>query len=343
MAKISEITDMKPSWEKAVILEITKDGIEIRVLKEEKRIFVVKEIHESISDHDYDNFLLSCREHALINFINLFRNEPFAELWKYEYKNMIICEARALLLAKALPKYNPDSVISEIKVNDPQAYVVILSYKKGKLEGIEELENITHRTIMSEIYGYSDLKKNYKYLTVDKDTIEYDFITKLKGFLPAEQDKSILWDVHELQYIKDLSKKIQTIPKSVKNKAIDRSRSSVGRKNLENKNIPELISIDNISKHGRNDELFEDPQIESMETLGVDEICQNIQRRILVKKYLSQLTDRQQEVLKMRYEDNLTQQQIADKLGIGRKTVSDIERDAYKKLKKILPKESLLD
>ena len=90
----------------------------------------------------------------------------------------------------------------------------------------------------------------------------------------------------------------------------------------------------------------EGKQIHLMEVLLVDEVDvarqMEIRRDIdLIKKYLDEvLEEREAEIIKKRYgllgEQELTQREIANQMGISRSYVSRIEKKALEKLKNML-------
>ncbi len=90
----------------------------------------------------------------------------------------------------------------------------------------------------------------------------------------------------------------------------------------------------------------EGKQIHLMEVLLVDEVDISKQMEInrdmeIIRKYLDEvLTERESMIIKKRYglfgEQELTQREIADSLGISRSYVSRIEKKALEKLKKLL-------
>ena len=92
----------------------------------------------------------------------------------------------------------------------------------------------------------------------------------------------------------------------------------------------------------------EGKQIHLMEVLLVDEVDVPAQMEMrrdmgLIMRYLDEvLTEREAMIIKKRYglfgEEEITQREIADSLGISRSYVSRIEKKALEKLKKLLDK-----
>lgn len=61
----------------------------------------------------------------------------------------------------------------------------------------------------------------------------------------------------------------------------------------------------------------------------------DLENRDMVERLLGVLTERQRQVVKMYFEADLTQQQIADRLGIKRRTIGDSLEAAMGKLKRL--------
>ena len=66
----------------------------------------------------------------------------------------------------------------------------------------------------------------------------------------------------------------------------------------------------------------------------VPDVLDAIVQRDMLSELLDCLTERQREVVTAYFFDGLTQQQIADKLGVSQQAVDNTMRQALKKLKK---------
>ena len=81
-----------------------------------------------------------------------------------------------------------------------------------------------------------------------------------------------------------------------------------------------------------------DPDADNLGSLygGEDAGFEDIINRESLESALKYLTERQQNILKLRYYDTLPQRQVAGILGISQMHVSRLERQALEKLRKIL-------
>ncbi len=78
----------------------------------------------------------------------------------------------------------------------------------------------------------------------------------------------------------------------------------------------------------------EDGEVEEMEIDSGEDFVEDIATRDEVHSILDCLTERQLQVVEMYYLEHLTQQQIADKLGIAQQNVDKAMRAATKKIQK---------
>lgn len=84
---------------------------------------------------------------------------------------------------------------------------------------------------------------------------------------------------------------------------------------------------------------FNDDDIELHETIGEeDNTFERIENRDFLEKSLDRFNEAEKEFLKMRYFNNQTQKQIAERLGVSQMYVSRLERKVLDKFRKILDK-----
>ena len=285
-----------------------------------KREYLLSKImRKKLSKKQSNRLLHTCRQNAIKHFIKIFDKEPFAEFWSYSHKSKVIIEARV----PNLLKNKVHELISQLQTEKPDGYAIILSFKNNTSEGIENHEKFTHR--------YTGTHTNYAFIAVERDTVEDLYVDSILNLLPPKESRSILWDAHEVENLKNLAHKLQFLPRKVWQKTIDQARKSSSRKNIDNHIIPTFISLSDDTGH----EVKVDPRIESSEVPDIDDICYYAE----IRRYFSHLTKRQKEVLELRYIEDLNTTQTAGKLGIKKQTVSEIESSAKKKLKHLLKSE----
>jgi len=326
MATISDLKKIKPSWELANKVEVTENGIEIRALENEKRIFAIKDKHKNLSKKQFNRLLLTCRQDAIKYFITHFDKEPFAELWSYSHKSKIICEARV----PSLLRNKADELKSYLESESPDGYSVILSFKENNPQGIEEHEKFVHRTTRTS--------KNDAFLSVEPDTVEYIYLKTLSQLIPPMEFRSVLWDAHETESLKKLADKLQFIPLTVYNRTIDLARKRSSRKDIDNHIIPVFVSLSDDKNEKLDRESTIDPRINNSNFPDIEFVCSFSE----IETFINKLTERQQQVINMRYRKDLNLTQVAEKLGIAKQTVSEIETAAIKKLKRLLKSKTTL-
>lgn len=122
------------------------------------------------------------------------------------------------------------------------------------------------------------------------------------------------------------------MPRIVYFRAIDLARKRSSKKEVKNHKIPIIVNYAETLTDNRDQEVIIDPRIQDEKNLKLEDICYHRE----LKNFVDQLTDRQQQVIKLRYWEDLSLTKTAEKLGIAIKTVSDIEKPAIKKLKYLL-------
>lgn len=85
--------------------------------------------------------------------------------------------------------------------------------------------------------------------------------------------------------------------------------------------------------------VYTDDDIELHETIGSDDITfERIENRDFLKKSLEKFNQAEKEFIRMRYFNNRTQKEIADKLGVSQMYISRLERKVLEKFRTILKK-----
>ena len=314
MATISEITNMKPSWEKAKKIYVSEEGIEIRLLKEDKRVFALTYIEENAPKKEFNRIFGLCLEETL-KYFNFFFDESFAENWDYSKDKRIICEARTLELLKFKTKIVEK--ITEAKF--PKGYALIRSIKERDYDNkVNDYIKFTHKMIASH---------KLQYLTLEKDTIEAILFEELAGVLPSREVGHILWDAHDAEYITELAKNLQFLPREVKNSAYDLVRKRLSRSKKNPKVLPKFIGIENPGENDSNDYI---PELS--EPSHIEETCLHAK----IKDSLHELSPEQFEVINLVDCQGLTESEAARQLKKSRQTVNKIRKAAITKLKRYL-------
>lgn len=85
--------------------------------------------------------------------------------------------------------------------------------------------------------------------------------------------------------------------------------------------------------------IYSDDDVEFHETIGVDDrTFEKIENRDFLEKGLSRFNETEKEFIRMRYFNNKTQKEIAEKLGVSQMYISRLERKVLDKFRKILAK-----
>ena len=73
---------------------------------------------------------------------------------------------------------------------------------------------------------------------------------------------------------------------------------------------------------------------------GADPNLDRVEMRELLQKAMQHLTERERRIMVMRFVDELSQAEVAKRLGISQMHVSRLQRAAVEQLREYLPKES---
>lgn len=85
--------------------------------------------------------------------------------------------------------------------------------------------------------------------------------------------------------------------------------------------------------------IYDDDDLELHETIGADDVTfEKLENRDFLEKSLDKLNQAEKEFVKMRYFQNKTQKEIADKLGVSQMYISRLERKVLDKFRAILRK-----
>lgn len=85
--------------------------------------------------------------------------------------------------------------------------------------------------------------------------------------------------------------------------------------------------------------VYNDDDLELHETIGSDDVTfERIENRDFLEKSLHRFNDAEKEFIRMRYFNNKTQKEIADKLGVSQMYVSRLERKVLDKFRTVLGK-----
>jgi len=85
--------------------------------------------------------------------------------------------------------------------------------------------------------------------------------------------------------------------------------------------------------------IYADDDLELHETIGADDATfERIENRDFLEKSLEKFNEAEKEFIRMRYFNNKTQKQIADKLGVSQMYISRLERKVIDKFRTVLKK-----
>jgi RNA polymerase sigma-B factor len=148
------------------------------------------------------------------------------------------------------------------------------------------------------------------------------------------------WTLHVPRDLKDLTLRV--------GREIETLESELGRQ----PNIPELAArlhagVEEVlealqATHAKRTRSLDAPSLGSWEdegltlgaTLGVEEAgFAHVERSETLRRLMVTLTDREREVMWLRFEEDLTQQEIGDRIGVSQMQVSRILREATDKLR----------
>lgn len=110
--------------------------------------------------------------------------------------------------------------------------------------------------------------------------------------------------------------------------------------NISEETVLEIIESGNAYNLQSFDQnVYSDDDLEFHETIGAEDITfERIENRDFLEKSLERFNDLEKEFIKMRYFNNKTQKEIADKLGVSQMYVSRLERKVIEKFRTLLKK-----
>lgn len=110
--------------------------------------------------------------------------------------------------------------------------------------------------------------------------------------------------------------------------------------NISEENVLEIIESWNAYNLQSFDQyVYADDDLELHETIGEDDSTfEKIENRNFLEKSIDKFNQAEREFIKMRYFNNKTQKEIADKLGVSQMYISRLERKILEKFRKILAK-----
>lgn len=108
--------------------------------------------------------------------------------------------------------------------------------------------------------------------------------------------------------------------------------------NIDEENVLEIIESKNVYNVKSFDQnAYTDDNIELHETIGEeDEEFEKIENRDFLEKSMNKLNDIEKEFIRLRYYENKTQKNIAEKLGVSQMYISRMEKKILNKLRVIL-------
>lgn len=110
--------------------------------------------------------------------------------------------------------------------------------------------------------------------------------------------------------------------------------------NLSEETVLEIIESSNVyNMQSFNQGVYVDEDIELSETIGEEEeTFKKIENRDFLEKSLNRFNKAEKEFIKMRYFNNKTQREIAERMGVSQMYISRLERKVLEKFRKMLVK-----
>ncbi|UFT99828.1 RNA polymerase sigma factor SigB [Radiobacillus kanasensis] len=237
-----------------------------------------------------------------------------------------------------LQKYPTDEVIQEKIVLAYQDLVESLARKYSKNSSIhEDLVQVGMLGLLAAIRRYEpSFGKSFESFAIPT------IIGEVKRFI---RDKT--WSVHVPRRIKELGPKIK---KATEELTTDQQRSPSITDIASYLEVSEEDVLETMEMGKSYKALSVDRKIEAdsdgstvsiLDLIGKEESgYEKIDRQMLLDKILPILTDREQEILRCTYFENLSQKETGEKLGISQMHVSRLQRRALRKLREALQSDS---
>ncbi|GAA0311419.1 RNA polymerase sigma-B factor [Gracilibacillus halotolerans] len=225
---------------------------------------------------------------------------------------------------------------------------IVLTYKKlvqsiarkyAKNEMIyEDLEQVGMLGLLAAIRRYDpEVGRSFESFAIPT------IIGEIKRFI---RDKT--WSVHVPRRIKELGPKIK---KATEELTIKSQRSPTIQEIAAYIDVSEEEVLETMEMGQSYNALSVDRKIEAdadgsevsiLDLVGnQDKGYDDVERKLLLKKVLPILTDREQQILKYTYFENKSQKETGELLGISQMHVSRIQRHAIKKLREALLAENV--
>jgi len=230
--------------------------------------------------------------------------------------------------------YNTKNVADRNEIVKKYLYLAEIISKKFLNRGVE-YEDIYQVACIALIKAVERFRpdKGYKFVSFATPTI----VGEIKRYF---RDKSStiriprrIYEVYQKVNIArdELAQKLNRAPR------VDEIAAHL---NMKEETILEIIESWNAYNMQSFDQtVFDDDDIELHETIGsVDSAFERIENRDFLEKSLKRFNDTEKEFIKLRYFNNKTQKQIADRLGVSQMYVSRLERKVLERFRTIIGK-----
>lgn len=240
---------------------------------------------------------------------------------------------------KHLQEHPRDEVIQEKIVLAYQDLVESIARKYSKNSSIhEDLVQVGMLGLLAAIRRYDpEFGKSFESFAIPT------IIGEIKRFI---RDKT--WSVHVPRRIKELGPKIK---KAIEELTSDQQKSPSVADIAAYLEVSEEDVLETMEMGKSYKALSVDRKIEAdsdgstvsiLDLIGnQDAGYETIDQRMLLEKILPILTEREQEILKCTYFENMSQKDTGEKLGISQMHVSRLQRRALRKLREALQSENM--
>ncbi|MBA4602624.1 RNA polymerase sigma factor SigB [Thermoactinomyces mirandus] len=229
---------------------------------------------------------------------------------------------------------NEDAEAQEILIHHYRSLVEMIAYKFAYgSEPYEDLEQVGMIGLIASLKRF-DLSMGRSFESFAVPTI----VGEIKRHM---RDKT--WSVHVPRRIKELGPRIKKAVEELTTKfqrspCVNEIAEYLGVSEEEVLETMEMgrsyhaVSVDNPIEASS-----DGSQVTLLDLVGSeDKEYDQIDRKLLLEKVFSVLSEREQEVLKLTFFENLSQKQAGDKLGISQMHVSRLQRRALQKLRQAI-------
>ncbi|MCX8129168.1 MAG: SigB/SigF/SigG family RNA polymerase sigma factor [Clostridia bacterium] len=230
-------------------------------------------------------------------------------------------------------KQNP-TVENRNEIVNKYIYLADIISKKFVNRGIdyEDIHQIACIALIKSVERFS-LDRGVKFVSFATPTIVGEIKRYFRDKGSVIRIPRRIYEIYQkVNYAKEvLSHELQRVPK------VDEIARHL---NISEESVLEIIeswNAYNIQSFEQN--VYADDDLELHETIGAEDVTfEKIENRDFLEKSLNKFNEAEIEFIKMRYFNNKTQKQIADRLGVSQMYVSRLEKKVLDKFRTILGK-----